>query len=90
VVKVKLARSPRLVEPVKLELIAPPELAGAVMCEPIVVPTGQTEAAIRITVLDPSRLAGEPIVTIRGTAVQPGDLKVVSETTVRVTILKNE
>jgi hypothetical protein len=88
VVKIKLARSPRLTEPVKLELIAPEELASAVKCEPVVVNNGQLEAEMRITVVDVARLAGEPVLTIRGTAAQPGDLKVVSETTVRVVVAK--
>jgi hypothetical protein len=84
VVKIRLARSPRLVEPVKLELIAPEELASAVKCEPVVVNNGTTEAELRITVVDASRLTGEPELAIRGTAIQAGNLKVVSETTVRV------
>jgi len=88
VVKVKLARSPRLVEPVKLELIAPEEIASALKCEPIAVANGQSEAELRIAIVDPSQLASEPLLTIRGTAVQPGDLKVVSETTVRVVLGK--
>ena len=84
VVKVKLARSPRLVEPVKLELILPEELASAVKCEPVTVNNGQLEAELRIAVVDASRLVGEPAFTIRGTAIQPGNLKVVSETSIRV------
>jgi hypothetical protein len=84
VVKVKLARSPRLAEPVKLELIAPDDAASAVKCEPIVAANGQAEAELRIAVIDAGRLGGESVLRIRGTALQPGDLKVVSETTVRV------
>ena len=83
-VKVRLARSPRLKEPVKLELIAPEELASALKCSPVNVAAGATEAELRIEVVDASRSVGEPVVTIRGTAIQPGDLKVVSETTVKL------
>ena len=86
VVKVRLARSARLTEPVKLELIFPEELASALKCEPLVVNNGKAEAELRIAVVDASRLLGEPSFTIRGTAIQPGNLKVVSETTVRVVL----
>ena len=84
-VKVKLARSPQLVGPVKLELVLPESLAGLAKAEPVVVPAGQVEADFRIVVIgDAARLAGEPAFTIRGTAVQPGNLPVVAEATVRV------
>ncbi len=86
VVKVRLARSARLTEPVKLELILPEELASALKCEPLVVNNGTAEAELRIAVVDASRLLGEPSFTIRGTAIQPGNLKVVSETSVRVVL----
>jgi hypothetical protein len=82
--KIKLARSPRLTEPVKLELVVPEELTSALKCDPITAVNGTHEAELRITVLDASRLANEPMLTVRGTAIQPGDLKVVSETSVRV------
>ncbi|HEY3789374.1 MAG TPA: hypothetical protein VGL71_10995, partial [Urbifossiella sp.] len=84
VVKVKLARSPQLIEPVTLDLVLPEELASAVKCESVVVANGVAEAEVRISIIDASRLAGEPSLTIRGTAVQPGNLKVVSETAVRL------
>jgi hypothetical protein len=84
VVKVRLARSPRLTEPVKLELIIPEELASALKCAPVVAADGTTEVEMRIAVLDAARLAQTPSITIRGTAIQPGNLKVVSKTTVRI------
>ena len=86
VVKLRLARSARLVEPVKLELIVPEELASALKFEPVVANNGTAEIELRIVVVDASRLVGEPSLTIRGTAIQPGNLKVVSETTVRVVL----
>jgi hypothetical protein len=88
VVKVKLARSPRLTEPVKLELVMPDEIASAVKFEPVVANNGQAEVEVRIVVLDATRLAGEPVIGIRGTAIQPGNLRVVSETAIKVIVAK--
>jgi hypothetical protein len=82
VVKLKLARSPRLVEPVKVELVLPEELAGALKLDPVVANNDHVE--VRIAVVDAARLAGEPSLILRGTAVQPGELKVVSETAIKV------
>jgi hypothetical protein len=81
VVKVRLARSPRLTESVRLELKLPEELAGIMKMEPVVVAPGQTEADVRITLT--GKPAGEHSFTIRGTAIQAGNLPVVSETTFR-------
>jgi hypothetical protein len=81
-VRVTLARSPKLVGPVKLELL-PSELGEVAKAAPVVVQPDQAEADFTIT--PAAKLAGEQSFTIRGTAVQPGNLPVVSETTVRVT-----
>ena len=64
----------------------PEELASALKFEPVVANNGTAEIELRIVVVDASRLVGEPSLTIRGTAIQPGNLKVVSETTVRVVL----
>lgn len=85
VIKIRVARSPRLVGPVKLELRPPEGMADVFKAEPVVVPPGQAEAEFRVLTADPARLAGEHAITVRGTAVQPGDLPVVSEAAVRVT-----
>jgi len=85
VVRIHLARSPRLVEPVKLELM-PSELGDVAKAETIVAQPGQADVEFRIVVA-PGKLMGEQSFTIRGTAVQPGNLHVVSETTVRVVFL---
>jgi len=82
VVRIRLARSARLVEPVKLELV-PGELGDAAKAEPVIVKPGQSEAEFRISVA-PGKPIGEQSFTIRGTAVQPGNLPVISETAVRV------
>jgi hypothetical protein len=89
---VRVARSARLSEAVRLEL-RPAEEDGAggvsplslLSAEPVVVPPGQTEVDFRITVANDPRLVGDHTLTIRGTALQQGRLPVISETTVPVT-----
>lgn len=85
-VHVKLARSPRLPEAVRLELRLPAELPGLAKAETVIVPPNQAEADFRITLANDARLIGDHVLTIRGTAIQPGNLAVVSETHVNVTI----
>lgn len=79
---VRIARSPKLAEPVKLELVLPESLQGLLRLEPLIVPPGQSEASLRITTVSDPRLTGEQSFTIRATAIQPGNLRVVSEVTV--------
>ncbi len=86
-VRVKVARSATLAEPVKLELRLPEELAGAWKAEPVIVPANQDEAAFVIVAGTEARLKGEHTLTIRGTAMQSGNLPVVSETTVQVEVV---
>jgi hypothetical protein len=85
-VRVKVARSARLKEPVRLELRPPEELAGLVKADPVTVAAGQAEVDFPITITADPRAAGEHVVTIRGTAIQRGNLPVVSETPVLLTI----
>lgn len=86
-VRIRLARSPKLTEPVKLELLPSEEWGDAAKFEPMIVTASQAEVEVRITTRpDPGRLTGEQVFTIRGTAVQPGNLLVVSETPIRVTL----
>ena len=82
---VKVARSPRLTGPVKLELVLPGELKGFLKMEPVVLQPGRTEAVLRIRTTDGPRLIGEQVLTIRATAKQPGDLLVQSEAEVPFT-----
>jgi hypothetical protein len=81
-VPIKIARSTRLAEPVKLELVVPEELQGLLRMEPVVVPNGQAETTLRVATVNDPRLTGEHTVTIRGTTMQAGNLPVLSETTV--------
>ncbi|OWK46773.1 PPC domain-containing protein [Fimbriiglobus ruber] len=84
-VKVKLARSPHLSGPVRLELRLPDDLTGMATADPVAVPPDRLEADFRILpTAAAGRLTGEQVFTIRGTAVQPGNLPVVSETVVRI------
>jgi hypothetical protein len=83
-VRVKIARSPELPEPVRLELRLPDELMGLMTAEAVVVPAGQGEAAFSIAAKNDPRLIGEHTIIIRATALQNGRLPVISETMVPV------
>lgn len=83
-VVVKIARSAKLAEPVRLELRLPDELASAFRADPVIVPADQSEASFRIVAVTDRPVAGEHLLTIRAVAVQLGNLPVISETTVPV------
>jgi hypothetical protein len=83
-VPVKVSRSPKLPLPATLELKLPDDLAGALSAEPVIVPPGATEATIRVNTTSDTRLPGEQTLTIRATALQSGNLPVVSETSFNV------
>jgi hypothetical protein len=83
-IRVEVARSAKLPESVRLELRPPEALAGLVDASPVVVPPGQSEADMHITTKDDARVAGEHVLTIRGTALHQG-YPAISETTVPVT-----
>jgi hypothetical protein len=85
-VRVRLARSPRLTEPVRLELAPSESLGAAVTMSPVTAAANQSEVDVRIATPPGAEFpTGEQVIVIRGTAVQPGNLAVVSETAVRVT-----
>jgi hypothetical protein len=84
-VPVRIARSPKLPEAVRLELRLPEELEGAdgmLRAEPVLLPPGRDEARFRIAAAADPRLRGDVTVTIRAVAVQAPGLPVVSETAV--------
>ncbi len=83
-ISVTVLRSPKLNEPVKLELILPAELTGFVAAEAIVVPFGQSGADFRIVCAKGAKLDGEHTITIRGTALRDGRWRAMSETEVIV------
>jgi hypothetical protein len=82
VLPVKIARSSQLAGPVKLELVVPEAMQGLLRMEPVVVPPSRSEITLRISTSNDPRLTGEQTLTIRATANQSGDLRVVSEATV--------
>jgi hypothetical protein len=84
-VRIHVARSLHLTEPLRLELQPDEELGDAMKAEPLTLGPTQAEVEMRLVPSgDPTRLLGERTFTIRGTAVKAGNLPVISETTVRV------
>ena len=81
-VPVTILRSAKLTEPVKLELVVPDELVGAVTAEPLTVAPTQATAEFRVTCPKGAKAEGEYTFTIRGTALRDGKWRVVSETEV--------
>jgi hypothetical protein len=83
-IPLKIGRSPKLPEAVRLELVPPPELAGLLIAEPITLPAEQSDLVYRVqTVADP-RMKGEWTFTLKAVALQGGELPVVSQTDVHV------
>jgi hypothetical protein len=83
-VPVTVLRSAKLAVPVQLELKLPEELAGAFKADAVTVAPGATTAVFKLTCLKDAKFDGEPVVTIRGTALQDGKYAVVSEAAVTV------
>ncbi len=81
-VNIKVARLTKLVEPIRIELIASKSLAGQLKAEPLRAIVGQDKIAMRVT---PSpTLSGPSTFTIRATTLQQGKYLVMSETPVTV------
>jgi len=83
-VPVKIARSPDLPLPVRVTLVLPEELQGLVQAEPLTLAPGQSDGEITLSTTVSPALVGDQTLTLRATALQPGDLAVVSETEVPV------
>ncbi|HVC92623.1 MAG TPA: hypothetical protein VND64_02985 [Pirellulales bacterium] len=87
-VRLKISRSAKLAEPVRLELRLPEDLTGLLsvvsMDAPLEVPLDREEAELRIATTADPRLAGVRRFTIRATGLQDGKWPAVSETTVEV------
>ena len=60
----------------------PEDLQGLLRMDPVIVPLGRAEATLRITTVAEPRLTGEQTLTIRATALQRGNLRVMSEAAV--------
>jgi hypothetical protein len=82
IVPVRVARASKLTEPVKLELIVPDKLQGLLKMTSVILDSSKSETTLRISTVNDSRLTGEQTLTLRATAIQPGNLAVVSEATV--------
>jgi len=83
-VPVKVARSPELALPVRVELQLPEELQGLVTASPLVLSPDRSEGEVTLTTKADTLLEGDRTITLRATAMQPGNLAVVSETEVPV------
>jgi hypothetical protein len=83
-VPVKIARSPDLPLPVRVTLVLPEELQGMVQAEPLQLEPGKSDGEITLTTTANPALLGDQVLTFRATAMQPGELAVVSETQVPV------
>ena len=83
VTKVPVAK---LAVPVRLELWSQ-ENSGLLKAEALVIPPGQAEAMVRVTVPPDPKLAGDHTFTIRATAMQEGKYPVVAEVSVPVEVV---
>jgi hypothetical protein len=83
-VPVKVVRSPDLPLPARITLVLPPELEGLVRAEPLVLEPGRAEGEVVLTTTAGATLLGDQTLTLRATAMLPGELAVVSETQVPV------
>ncbi|MEX0725678.1 MAG: PPC domain-containing protein [Planctomycetaceae bacterium] len=87
-VALSFSRSPELTEGVTIELAPDDEQTGLLVAEPLTISADQMEAVFHITSANDHRLEGEYKVKLRATTYQPGELPVISETTVEVAFLK--
>jgi hypothetical protein len=83
-VPVKVTRSPDLALPVRVTLVVPEELEGLVKAEPVLLDPSKGEGEITLVTTAAPALLGDQLLTLRATAMQPGNLAVVSETQVPV------
>ena len=81
-VNLRVARLSKLTEPVRIEMIAPKELAGHLKAEPATAIVGQEKVALRVT--PAPTLTGRVSFVVRATALQDGRHLVMSETLVPV------
>ncbi|MEX2287638.1 MAG: hypothetical protein WD648_11155 [Planctomycetaceae bacterium] len=79
-----ISRSAKLPDLVRVELRLDAELEGILHAEPLVVPAASDQAILRVQSADDQRLAGEIELTIRATAMERGNLPVISETAATV------
>jgi hypothetical protein len=81
-VHLRIARLTKLTEPVRIELIAPKELAGQLKADPVTAIVGQDKVAVRVTTS--STVTGPVTFVLRATALEDGKNLVMSEAPVTV------
>ena len=84
VVPFQLSRSKKLPGQVKVELVAPPEIAGFLNSEPVTVAADKSTGVLKIYSEPHERLQGSWDIALRATAMQDGRWPVVSTTKVTV------
>lgn len=80
-ISVAVSRSPKLREPVKLELVIAPSQETKFIAAPMTIKPGQTQTTFSIRT--PPNMTTPQSLTIRGVAMQDGTYPVVSQTTVQ-------
>jgi hypothetical protein len=83
-VPVTVLRSPKLAEPVRLELVVPEALAGRLTADAVTTPAGAAAAELRITRSKGGWPAGRHTAVVRGVALRDGLYRVVSEASITV------
>lgn len=81
---VKVARSPELPLPVKLELIVPEEAANLLSATPLWLEPNEEHGMLSIFSKADEQLSGQWNLTVRATALQAGMWPVISETEIRI------
>ena len=85
-----VSRVPEFQEPVRLELVPTEEQKDSISAEPILLPAGESEAAIEVHIGNNHQTEGEQKLLIRATAYRNGKWLVKSETTVAVGLRRKE
>lgn len=79
--RVRIARSPKLAQSVRIEVQPPPALAGQLRAEPVDVPAGQETVSIPIRLENGPVTGGRHMLRLRAMALQPGNPPTLSERT---------
>jgi len=86
-VSVRVFRSAKLPVPVQLELIAPPDIGHRVKADPITVPVGTEEVALKVQSSASADWTGDHPLQIRATALQDGKWPAISEADLPLRVL---
>jgi hypothetical protein len=89
-VPITVVRSVKLAEPVRIELVVPPELTGVFSAEPIILAKNGDQTILRIKSIEDFRQQGDFDITIKATALQDGKWPAISETKVPVRLTTAE